>query len=138
MIIRRGDSDTEFLLTLKARSRNAVFIYMGNRKENSQIINRPIVVVTRILKMVVASAVELEVDALYHNTIEIIPISVPADVLGHTQPVTPLQTDNSMATGIMNESSKQRRSKAIYMRFCLMKDKGSTTKIQSVLGTGAS
>ena len=39
------------------------------------------------------------------------------------QPATPLQTDNSTASGIMNGTIKQRRSKAIDMRFYWLKDR---------------
>ena len=37
--------------------------------------------------------------------------------LGHTQPATPMQVDNSNAVGFANDTIKQKRSKAIDMRF---------------------
>ena len=37
--------------------------------------------------------------------------------IGHPQMPTPKQTDKSTASGIINETVKQRRSKAIDMRF---------------------
>ena len=39
---------------------------MGNKDENSQIINGPIIVIARILRMVVASTAEADVALLYH------------------------------------------------------------------------
>ena len=80
-------------------------------------------VVAKILKMVVASAAETEVASLYHNAREIVPLRVTAAELGHPQPPTPLRTDNSTADGIMNGTIKQRRSKAIDMRFYWLKDR---------------
>eukprot|EP00978_Attheya_sp_CCMP212_P020671 scaffold59435_cov43-Attheya_sp.AAC.1 len=43
--------------------------------------------------------------------------------MGHRQPPTPLQVDNSCAHGIINSTVKQRRSKAIDMRFYWLKDR---------------
>jgi hypothetical protein len=40
-------------------------------------------------------------------------IQVILEDLGHLQAATPLQTDNSCATGIANDTVKQRCSKAI-------------------------
>jgi hypothetical protein len=37
--------------------------------------------------------------------------------MGHAQPATPIVTDNSTAVGIANDTVKQKRSKAIDMRF---------------------
>jgi hypothetical protein len=37
--------------------------------------------------------------------------------MGHPQPATPIQTDNPCDAGISNETVKQRRPRAINMRF---------------------
>jgi hypothetical protein len=42
--------------------------------------------------------------------------------LGHTQPPTTLRTDNSTAYGIVNETIKQKRSKAMDMRYHWLTD----------------
>ena len=72
-------------------------------------------VITRILKMVVASAVEAEVASLFHFTQATVPLRTTADELGHKQPATPLCTDNNTASGIMNDTIRQQRSKTIDM-----------------------
>ena len=61
---------------MKARSRNAAYIFMGNKDRNNQIINGPIMVIAKILKMVVASAAEAEVASLFHAAQEIVPLRV--------------------------------------------------------------
>jgi hypothetical protein len=43
--------------------------------------------------------------------------------LGHIQPRTPLHTDNSTAFGILNEKIKQKRSKAMDMRYHWLTDR---------------
>jgi hypothetical protein len=42
--------------------------------------------------------------------------------MGHPQPATPMQVDNSTANGILNGTVKQQRSRAIDIRFYWMKD----------------
>jgi hypothetical protein len=43
--------------------------------------------------------------------------------MGHPQAATPIQTDNACAAGIVNDTVKQRRSKAMDMRFYWVKDR---------------
>eukprot|EP00957_Ditylum_brightwellii_P107445 8197854-Ditylum_brightwellii.AAC.1 len=43
--------------------------------------------------------------------------------MGHPQPPTPIMTDNSTASGIVNSSIKQHWSRAIDMRFYWVKDR---------------
>ena len=45
--------------------------------------------------------------------------------MGHPQLTTPIQTDNACAAGIVNNTVKQRRSKAIDMHFYWIKDRAS-------------
>ena len=44
-------------------------------------------------------------------------------VLGPPQPATPMRTNNACAAGISNDTVKQRRSKAIDMRFYWIRDR---------------
>jgi hypothetical protein len=64
---------------------------------------------------VVASAAESEVGACFHNAQSGAPLRVTLTELGHTQPPTPLRTDNSTSFGILNETIKQKLSKAMDM-----------------------
>jgi hypothetical protein len=43
--------------------------------------------------------------------------------MGHPQNATPLQTDNACAAGIVNDTVKQRHSKAMDMRFYWIEDR---------------
>ena len=65
-MVVKVDSDATYIIASKARSRTVSFIYMGNHKENQQIINGLIMIIAPILKMVVASAAETEVGAFFH------------------------------------------------------------------------
>ena len=75
------------------------------------------------MKNAMASAAEAEVAALFNNAQEAVAIRTTLGEMGHPQPATPIKTDNSAATGIANGTIKQRRSKAIDMRFCWLKDR---------------
>ena len=106
-IIIRGDTDAAYLVTSKARSRNTAYIFIGNTDRNNQIINGPIMVIAKKLKMVVSSAAEAEVASLFHSAQTIVPLRVTVDELGHKQPAKPLRIDNNTASGIMNGTIRQ-------------------------------
>jgi hypothetical protein len=72
---------------------------------------------------VVASAAESEVGACFHNAQSGAPLRVTLTELGHIQPPTPLRTDNSTTFGILNENIKQKRSKAMDMRYHWLTDR---------------
>ena len=76
----------------------------------------------RILKHVVASAAEAEVRGLFHNGKTAALLISTLHELGFTQPPTLLKTDNSAAEGIFTATVRQKRSKAMEMRFYWMKD----------------
>jgi hypothetical protein len=57
---------------------------------------------------VVSSAAKAELAALFHNGKEACPLRITLEELGHPQPATPIQTDNSTAYGIANDTVKQK------------------------------
>jgi hypothetical protein len=68
------------------------------------------------VKNVVASAAESEVGACFQNAQSGGALRFALAELGHQQPATPLRTYNSTVFGILNETIKQKRSKAMDMR----------------------
>ena len=68
------------------------------------------------------SAAEAEIGATYISNQEAVLIRTLLQELGHLQPVTPIQADNSTADGFSNDTIKQKRSKAIDMRFYWIHD----------------
>ena len=79
--------------------------------------NGPVLILAKIIKNVMASAAEAEVAALYPNAQEALTIRQCLIELGHAQLPTPLKPDNVTACGILTGTIKQKRSKAIDMRF---------------------
>jgi len=64
-----------------------------------------------------SSAPEAEIAAAFLTAKDAVPIRNALEEMGHPQPPTPIQTDNSTANGFLNETMKQKRSKAMDMRF---------------------
>ncbi|CAJ1934140.1 unnamed protein product [Cylindrotheca closterium] len=122
------ESDASYLSESKARSRAAGYHYLGPAPTDLKNITPPprngaISVPCKILKNVLASAAEAELAGLFINGQEAIPERVTLAELGHPQGPTPLTTDNATANGIANDSIKQKRSKAMDMRFFWIRDR---------------
>jgi hypothetical protein len=101
-------SDASYLSVSNARSCLGGLFFLGNKYPEQDKLNGSILNVASVIKNVVASAVESEVGACFHNPQSGTPLRVTLTELGHTQPPTPLRTDNSTAYGIVNETIKQK------------------------------
>ena len=69
-----------------------------------------------------ASSTEAELGALYMNAQEAAGLRNCLQAMGYPQPAMPLKTDNNTANGIINNTMKQKRSKAIDVRFYWLRD----------------
>jgi hypothetical protein len=76
-----------------------------------------------VIKNVFDSAAESEVGAFFQNAQSGAPLRVTLAELGHTQPTTPIRTDNSTEFGILSETINQKRSKAMDMRYHWLTDR---------------
>ena len=108
-------SDTSYLSEPQARSRACGHFYLSN--QNSPKSNGPIHTISSIMKNVMSSAAEAEIGAVFTNCRDSKQIRTALFEMGHDQPPTPIQTDNSTAAGFLNKTIKQKRTKAIDMRF---------------------
>jgi hypothetical protein len=116
-------SDASYLSVSNPRSRLGGSFFLGNKSPEQDTLNGSTLNIFAIIKNVVASAAESEVGACFHNAQSGAPLRVTLTELGHIQPPTPLRTDNSTAFGIVNETIKQKLSKAIDMRYHWMTDR---------------
>jgi hypothetical protein len=64
--------------------------------------NGAILIIAHIIKNVISSATEAELAGLYIMACKAFYIRIILKELGHVQPLTPLQTDNAMADGVIN------------------------------------
>jgi hypothetical protein len=108
---------------LKRKQPSRRYVFLGNKPPEQDKLNGSILNVSSIIKNVVAYAAESEVGACFHNAQSGAPLRETLTELGHIQPPTPLRTDNSTAFGILNEAIKQKRSKAMDMRYHWLTDR---------------
>jgi hypothetical protein len=116
-------SDASYLSVSDARSRLGGLFFLGITSPEQDTLNGSILNVTSVIKNVVASAAESEVGACFHNAQSGAPLRVTLTELGHSQSPTPLRTDNSTAFSILNETIKQKKSKAMDMRYHWLTDR---------------
>ncbi len=83
-----------------------------NPKDNSMVLN-----LAQLIRTIMSSAAKAELGALYINACKAIPLQKTLKEMGHKQPPTPMQTDNSTALGIMNNNIQPQRTKAMDMQF---------------------
>jgi hypothetical protein len=110
-------SYTSYLSVSNAQSRLGSLFILGKKFPAQETISGSILNVAVVIKNMVATAAESEVGACFHNAQSDAPLRVTLTELGHAQPPTPLRTDNSTAFGIVNETIKQKQSKAMDMRY---------------------
>ena len=120
-MVLRVDSDAAYLVAPEARSRAGGYQYLSN--ESGTLFNGPVLVLAKVIKNVMSSATEAELGALFMNAQEAVGLRNCLEAMGHPQPATPLKTDNSTANGIVNNTMKQKRSKAIDVRFYWLRDR---------------
>jgi hypothetical protein len=118
-------SDASYLSESKSRSRAGGIFFLAAPYSSmlTPALNGAVHITSLIMKHVLASAAEAEIAALFHNAQEACSMRVTLTTLGHPQSATPIQTDNQCALGIVNGTVKQKRSRAIDMRFYWLCDR---------------
>ena len=114
-MVRHIHSGASYLSEKKAWSRAGGHFFLSRHKSISP--NEPVHTVTNIFRNMMALAAESEISAAFANSQAALPLCKALLDLGHPQPLTPIQTDNSTANGFLNEIIKAKRIRAINMRF---------------------
>jgi hypothetical protein len=127
------NSDASYLSEAKARSRVGGTFFLSDRPKNVSATPSPtatppqhngaIHTIISIMRNVMASATLAELAVFFHHARDGILLRTALIEMGHPHAQTPIQTDNACAAGIANETLKQRRSKAIDMRFYWIRDR---------------
>jgi hypothetical protein len=123
-------SDASYLSAPNSRSRAAGHFFLSSLPSDPKSPhsitpsnNGPVHTVCKTLRNVLASATEAEMGGLFLNCQEAVPLRNALLEMGHKQPATPVQTDNTTAFGIVTSSIRQRRSKSMDMRFHWVQDR---------------
>jgi hypothetical protein len=121
-------SDASYLSQTHARSRGAGHFFLSSRPKDPTAppeviptLNGPVHTMCKIIDVVVGSAAEAEIGAGYLNGQDAVPIITTLTELGHPQPPAPMQVDNTTAERFANGIMKQKKSKAMDMRWHWLK-----------------
>jgi hypothetical protein len=98
--------------------------------------NGAILIISKVLKHVMSSAAEAEIGTVFINAKEGAVLRTTLDELGHKQPTTPMETENTYATGYINGTIKQKRTKAMDIRFYWIKDRVKQGQFNVYWGPG--
>jgi hypothetical protein len=100
-------SDASYLSETKAHSRRAGHFFLRSKPNLSTkppvtmpTLNRPVHTLCKISNVVVGSAGEAKIGAGYSNGQDAVPIVNTLRELGHPQPPTPIQVNNTTAEGL--------------------------------------
>ena len=89
-------SDSSYLNKPKSCSRGGGHFYLGNKTDNKpDIHNGALLTTLQVLRNVMSSATEAECGALFNNAKQGVPLRISLEEMGHPQPPTPIQVDNS-------------------------------------------
>jgi hypothetical protein len=101
-------SDALYFSAPKARSHAGGYIFLGSIPQDGNPIklNGAIHITCTILKLVVASAAEAKLGALFLNAQETKVFQLVLAELGYPQPPTPIHIDNTTTVGIVNNTIK--------------------------------
>jgi hypothetical protein len=130
-------SDASYLSEKEANSIAGGFLYMGSSTNtDKKLTNGEILIISTVLKHVMSSAAEAEIGAVFINAKEGAVLRTTLQELGHPQPPTPMETDITTATGYSNCTIKQKRTKAMDMRFYWIKDRVKQGQFNVYWGPG--
>jgi len=114
-MIMAAHADAGYLNETKARSRAGGFIFMSEDEAVPRL-NGPVLALATIIKFVMSSAAEAELAALFITSKELVHLRQTLEEMGWPQPRTPVQTDNSTAAGVVNNTIVPKRTKSMDMR----------------------
>jgi hypothetical protein len=109
-------SNASYLSEPKACSRAGRHMFMAGREKiprnNGAVLN-----ILQIIRVVMSSAAKAELGALFINAKTAVSMRQTLKVLGHPQPLTPIQTDNGTAQALLMNKIMPKALKAMDMQF---------------------
>jgi hypothetical protein len=110
-----------YLSEHNTRSRASAYFYLTNKGEKD-FNNGTILNLASIIKHVMSLASEAELAVLYYHGYKLaIPIRTILNKMGHTQPQTPITTDNIMTQGLTVGNMTLKASKSMDQQFHWLK-----------------
>jgi hypothetical protein len=130
-MVLAAHSNTSYFSKSKAHSRAGGHFFMSNSTAN-QPNKGAILTIAQIIKAVMSLVAEAEVGALYINCREAIPTRHTLQFMGHLQPPTPMQMDNTTALGVVN-NNVIKKLKAMEIKYHWLRDRQRNLRTISTL-----
>jgi hypothetical protein len=115
-------SDASYGSETESRSRAGGVLYLGSH-EDSNIVNGSILATSTVIDVLCPSVAEAEYAVLFTVSAVVVCVRHTLQDMGYSQPPTLIFCDNTCAAGIANDAVKQRRSRAMDLRFHWIKDR---------------
>ena len=110
-----GHSDASYLLETKSRSIAGENIFMSNNTAFPPN-NVAVLTIAKIIKAVISSTAETQLGAIFINCKEAITELQALEVMELTQTLTPMQTDNTIAHGVVTNNISRKQLKSMGMK----------------------
>jgi hypothetical protein len=115
-------SDASYLNEKNSRSRVGGHHFLSSNTDipanNGAVLN-----VSAVIKAVLSSAAEAKIGGLFINAKHAVPQRHLLEEMGHPQPPTPIQTDNTTAHGIANNKIQPKATKSMDMKYHWIRDR---------------
>lgn len=134
-MVLAAHSDASYLSEAKARSRAGGHFFLSEDMPYPNN-NGAIITISQIIKAVMSSAAEAELGALFINSQEAVPQRQLLEEMGHPQPPTPMQIDNTTALGVV-KNNVLKRLKAMDMRFHWLRDRTNQGQFRTYWRAGS-
>ena len=119
-MVLAAHSDAGFNNESKGRSRAGAYICLSEDDPEPKW-NGPILTIAQIIKFVTTSAAEAELGALFVTAKELVPILQTLTEMEWKKPMAPIQTDNTTAAGVVNNTIIPKKSKSMDLLFWRLK-----------------
>ena len=103
-------SNASYLSESKARSRAGGHFFMS-KDDSFPPTNGAVLNIAQIMKPIMSSAAEAEIGAMYVNALEAVPAQQSLNEMGHHQPRTPMQTENTAAHSVVTNNVQPKCTK---------------------------
>ena len=114
-MVLAGHSNASYLSETKARSRAGGHFFISSDTADPPN-NGSVLTTSQVIKTAMSSVAEDELGALFINCREVIPARHTLEKMGHKQPPTPMQTDNTTALGVVSNNIASKNLKSMDMR----------------------
>jgi hypothetical protein len=134
-VVLAAHSDASYLSEANARSQAGGHFFMSSNTPRPHN-NGAVLTITQIIKAVMSLAANAKIGALYIICREAAPAHHTFEFLGHPQPPTPIQTNNTTALGIVN-NMVIKKLKAMDMKYHWLWDRISQKQFRHYWAPGS-